>query len=71
MDSELPELLEIHEWTPRNVMRRAPPIDRLFRPEEEHGRSGKNQVVPPMSRRHREMRDVRFQDRLAILHFKC
>jgi hypothetical protein len=71
MDRELPELLEIHKRPPRNVMRRAPQIYRLFRPEEEHGRSGKNEVVPPMSCRHREMRDVRFQDRLAILHFEC
>jgi hypothetical protein len=36
MDSELPELLKIHEWTPRNILRRAPSIDGLFRPEEQH-----------------------------------
>jgi hypothetical protein len=71
MDGEVPELFEGNKRTPRNVMRRAPLIDSLFRPEEEHRRSGENEIVPPVRRRHREMRDVRFQDRLAILHFDC
>src|SRR5258707_12906235 len=70
MNGQLPKLLQINERSSRNVVRRAPLIDGLFRPEEEHGSSGKNEIVPPMSRRHSEMRDVRFQNRLTVVHFE-
>jgi hypothetical protein len=70
MERELPELLKIHEWTPRNILRRAPLIDGLFRPEEAHGRSRENEIVPPIRRGHRKMRDVRLQDRPAVFHFQ-
>ena len=70
MNSQLPKLLQINERASRNVVRRAPLIDGLFRPEEEHGSSRKNEIVPPMRRRHSEMRDVRFQNRLTVLHFE-
>src|SRR5262249_28365378 len=69
-NSELPKLLEINQRSPRNLVRRAPLIDGLFRPEEEHGRSRENEIVPPMRGRYREMRDVRFQNRRAIFYFK-
>src|SRR5438874_12640188 len=70
MNSQLPELLQINQRTPRDIVRGAPLIDGSFRPEEEHCRSCKNKIVPPMRGRHREMRDVRFQYRLTIFHFK-
>ena len=70
MNSQLPKLLQINERASRNVVRRAPLIDGLFRPEEEHGSSRKNEIVPPMRRRHCEMRDARFQNRLTVLHFE-
>src|SRR5262249_42948953 len=70
MNSQLPKLLQINERASRNVVRRAPLIDGLFRPEEEHGSSRKNEIVPPMRRRHSEMCDVRFQDRLTVFHFE-
>jgi len=70
VNSELPKLLQIDEWASRNVVRRAPLVDGLFRPEEQHGCSRKNEVVPPMRRRHGEMRDVRFQNRFTIFHFE-
>ena len=70
MNSQLPKLLQINERASRNLVRRAPLIDGLFRPEEEHGSSRKNEIVPPMRRRHSEMRDVRFQNRLAVFHFE-
>src|SRR5438093_73224 len=70
MNRQLPKLLQINERASRDVVRRAPLIDGLFRPEEEHGSSGKNEIVPPMSRRHSEMCDVRLQNRLAVFHFE-
>ena len=70
MNCELPELLEIHQGPSRDIVRRAPPIDRLFRPEEEHRCSGKNEIVPPMRRRDREVRDVRFQNPRAGFHLE-
>src|SRR6266700_1497281 len=70
MNSQLPKLLQINQRASQNVVRRAPLIDGLFRPEEEHGSSRKNEIVPPMSRRHSEMRDVRFQNRLTVFHFE-
>src|SRR5262249_30180167 len=65
MNGELPQLLEIHEGPSRDIMRGAPLIDGLFRPEEEHRCSSENEIVPPMRCRDREMRDVRFQNRPA------
>jgi hypothetical protein len=50
-------------------MRSAPKIDSFFRPEEEHGRSRKNDIVPPMRDGHSEMRDVWFQNRLVVSNF--
>ena len=70
MDGELPELVEINKRPARNIMGGAPEIDGLFRPEEEHGRSGENEIVPPMRRRLGEVREIRFQNRLTILHFE-
>ena len=70
MHSELPKLLEIDEGPARNFSRFAPKIDSLFRPEEKHGRSGENDVVPPMRGGHREMRDVRSVDGLVVLYFE-
>src|SRR5262245_7305846 len=70
MNGELPQLLEIHEGPSRNVVRRAPLIDGLSRPEEEHRCSSETEIVPPMRRRAREMRDVRFQNRRAGFYFE-
>src|SRR5207249_10231613 len=70
MNRQLPKLLQINERASRDVVRCAPLIDGLFRPEEEHGSSGKNEIVPPMRRRHGEMRDVRFQNWLTVFHFQ-
>ena len=70
MNGQLPKLLQIDERASRNVVRRAPLIDGLFRPEEEHGGSRKNEIVPPMRRWHSEMRDVRSQNRLAVFHLE-
>src|SRR3989442_9836372 len=70
MHGKLPKLIEINEWASRNPMRFTPTVDGLFRPEEEHGCSRKNDVVPPMSCRHGEMRDVRFKFRLAVSYFQ-
>jgi len=70
MDGKLPELLEIDQRSPREFVSRAPKIDRFFRPEEEHRRSGENNVVPPMRGRNREVRDIRPEDRLIVFHFQ-
>ena len=70
MNGELPQLLEIDEGPSRDIVRRAPLIDGLFRPEEEHRCSSENEIVPPMRRRDHEMRDVRFQNRRASFHFE-
>src|SRR3989442_14280182 len=70
MHGKLPKLIEINEWASRNPMRFAPMVDGLFRPEEEHGCSRKNDVVPPMSCRHGEVSDVRFNYRLTVFHFQ-
>src|SRR5438477_12525821 len=70
MNGELPELFEINQRTARNIVSRAPKIDGLFRPEEEHGRSRENEIVPPMRRRNGKMRDVRFQNRRTVFYFK-
>ena len=70
MNSQLPELLEINQRTSRNFMGSAPLVDGLFRPEEEHGGSRENEVVSPMGGGNGEVRDVRFQNRRAILHFE-
>jgi len=70
MQGKLPELIEVDQRSTRNVPAFAPEIDGFFRPEEKHGRSGKNEVVPPMRRRNGEMRKVRFQNRLTVFHFE-
>jgi len=70
MNGELPQLLEIDDGPSRDIVRRAPLIDSLFRPEEEHRCSSENEIVPPMGRRDREMRDVQFQNRRASFHFE-
>jgi hypothetical protein len=57
-DRQLPELIEADQGTLFQVARAAPAIDVLFRPEEEHGASGVGEVVPPVSRGHREVRDA-------------
>ncbi len=66
----MPELLKINEWASRNIVRRAPLVDGLFRPEEQHGRSRENEIVPPMRCRHREMGNVRFQNRVTVSYFE-
>src|SRR5262245_58646794 len=70
MHRQLPELLQTNERSSRYLLRLAPLIDGFFRPEEEHGRSGKNKIVPPMRRRDREMRDIRLPHRRTVFHFK-
>ena len=60
MNSELPELFQMNQRASRNFMRCAPLIDGFFRPEEEHGRSGKDEIVPPMGGGDGEVRDIRF-----------
>src|SRR5437762_3501575 len=70
MDGELPELFEVNQRTARNIVSCAPKVDRLFRPEEQHGCSSENEIVPPMRRRNGEMRDVGFQNRFAIFYLQ-
>ena len=71
MHSELPKLLEIDERPSRNVMRFTPTIDRLFRPEEKHGRSRVNDIVPPARCGDREVSNVRLWNRAFAFDFKC
>ena len=59
MDGQLPQLIQIDRWSTREFVSRAPKIDRIFRPEEQHGRSGENNVVPPERRGDSEVGDKR------------
>ena len=70
MDGQLPKLIKIDEWTSWNVVGGAPLINGLFRPEEEHGCSSENDVVPPMGRRHSKVGDIRFRDGPAVFNFQ-
>src|SRR5438046_5676125 len=47
---------DIHLRASRNIVGRAPQIDGLFRPEEQHRCSRKNKIVPPMRCRSEERR---------------
>ena len=67
---ELPQLLEINERSPGNSMRFAPRVDGLFRPEEKHGRSSMNDIVPPMRCGNGEVRDIWLRNRLIFPDFK-
>jgi hypothetical protein len=67
---ELPQLIEIDQRFSRNSMRSAPRVDGLFRPEEEHGCSGMNDVVPPVRCRNGEVRDIGLRNRLTSSDFK-
>ena len=66
----MPKLIHGDNWTARTLMRFTPGVDRLFRPEEEHGRSRVKDVIPPMRGGHGEMGDVRERDRLLVLYFE-
>lgn len=54
---EHPELIHANQRTQREVLRRTPFARSLFRPEEEHFASSKNDVVPPMSGGHDTMKE--------------
>jgi hypothetical protein len=66
----MPQLFEIDKGSFWNSMSFAPKIDSLFRPEEEHGRSRENDVVPPMRGGNGKMCDIRFRQRLSIFYFE-
>jgi hypothetical protein len=68
---QVPQLLKTDEGPARDAARFAPEINRFFRPEEKHGRSGMNNVVPPMRCGNRKVCDVRSRDRLPTFDFKC
>ena len=44
---ELPDLMEGENFSAGEVVALAPFIDPFFRPEEQHGRSGEDQVIVP------------------------
>src|SRR4026207_1784692 len=52
-----PSLLRSERGSPGKLAGPAPPLDMLFRPEEEHGASGKGDVIPPMMGRDGEVDD--------------
>src|SRR5918995_4842676 len=52
---ELPQLLRREEAAFRKAVLLPPAVDVLFRPEGEHRPSGERDVLPPTSRRHREV----------------
>ena len=54
---QAPGLLERQDPAQGLIPFRAPSLNVLFRPEEEHGPSGEDDIVPPVRRRHREMHD--------------
>jgi len=54
---QLPSLLHAQGTASRKSPSCAPPIDVIFRPEEKHGFSIEDNVVPPVPRRKREMND--------------
>ena len=70
MHSELPELIKVNQRSSRNLMRRAPLVNGLFRPEEEHGSSGEDDVVPPMRRWHGKVGNGQLLNRCAALYFE-
>src|SRR5258708_1359279 len=67
---ERPELVEI-DTRPLGKPTSLTPLSYcLFRPEEQHGRSSIEDVIPPMCRWHRKMDDAFFRDGLPIPHFQ-
>ncbi len=67
---EIPELDESENRPLGKPTSFTPLCQCLFRPEEQHGRSGVQDVIPPLGRRHREMDDTCFRDRLPIAYFQ-
>src|SRR6185436_728175 len=45
---QLPALLQAQHSSPRTLPLAAPAVDMLFRPEQEHGLSGENNVLVPI-----------------------
>src|SRR5215813_817754 len=54
-----PELLYRYQRPHRITLRRAPLPNPFFRPEEEHGASGEDDVIPPLRRRHQAVEKPR------------
>ena len=63
---KLPALLRGHGGTARQLPRSAPAVDVLFRPEDEHRRSGERDVVPPLGGRHAEVDDALASSQLTV-----
>lgn len=55
---EIPQLVEIDTGPPGKPASLTPLSHYLFRPEEQHGRSGVKDVIPPLCRWHRKMDDT-------------
>ena len=55
---QLPRLLNRHRRTASDVSPFAPAVDVLFRPEEQDVRSGIEDVIPEVFRRHLEVNDA-------------
>ena len=52
---ELPDLIHSQDFSTLQAVSFAPALDPFFRPEEEHGRSGKEQIIVPAGERQGEV----------------
>ena len=66
----MPELIEIDHWPHGNTTRCAPLLHRIFRPEDQHGGSGINDVLPPARGGHGKVEDTRLRHGLPVFDFK-
>jgi len=66
--SQSPSLTQRQRSSAWTVPLRAPAIDMLFRPEQEHGPSGEDDVVVPMPRRHGNVDHSLRREQPAFLH---
>ena len=52
---KLPDLLNRENFSALEIVALAPLVDPFFRPEEQHGRSGEDQVIVPVRERNWKM----------------
>ena len=64
----MPLLNDGHRRTPWLGAFGEPPLEMLFRPEEQHRRSGESDVVPPVARRNEVVDDVVAYEGITLSH---
>ncbi len=62
--------MQIQNGTLRSPFGFAPPVDILFRPEEKHCGSRKDNILPPKSSRYSEVHRTFLRHHRTIFHFK-